>query len=49
MAYRMPSYPRNGEVEIAFANQRQNIALYVLRAVINAHRDDLQGLGLGRG
>jgi uncharacterized protein YdhG (YjbR/CyaY superfamily) len=48
--YGMPSYSRAGEVEIAFANQKQNIALYVLRTdVMAAHRARLDGLNVGKG
>lgn len=50
MAYGMPSYSRNGEVEVAFASQKQNIALYILRTdVFAAHMKQLSGLRLGKG
>ena len=52
MIYAMPSYSRNGEVEAAFASQKNFIALYILRTdVMNAHRDLLKvkGISLGKG
>ena len=52
MVYGMPSYTRNGEVEVAFASQKNYISLYILRTdVMNAHRDLLQrkGVSLGKG
>lgn len=42
MAYGMPSYKRDGTTEIAFANQKKHISLYVLRQdVLDAHREQL--------
>jgi uncharacterized protein YdhG (YjbR/CyaY superfamily) len=50
MAYRMPSYRRDGEIELAFANQKQYVSLYVLRTdVVEAHRSRLGGLDVGKG
>jgi uncharacterized protein YdhG (YjbR/CyaY superfamily) len=54
MAYGMPGYWRGpvaeGEGEICFAAQKQYLSLYVLRAdVMDAHRDRLAGLSLGKG
>ena len=52
MIYGMPSYSRNGEVEVAFASQKNYIAVYILRTdVMNAHRDLLKvkGVSLGKG
>lgn len=50
MRYGMPGYLRDGEVEVAFANQKRHIALYVLRTdVMAAHRDQLEGLDVGKG
>ncbi len=50
MDYRMPSYSRNGIVEVAFASQKQHISLYVLRTdVLESHRDQLKGLSVGKG
>ena len=49
MTYGMPSYARDGVVEVAFASQKQYISLYVLRTdVVAAHRDQLTGLNLGK-
>ena len=50
MAYRMPSYKRDGEVEVAFASQTGHIALYVLRTdVMAAHREQLTHANVGKG
>lgn len=48
MAYGMPSYERDGEVEVAFANQKQYLSLYVLTDVVEAHRDGLAELDVGK-
>lgn len=50
MGYGMPSYARDGTVEVAFASQKQYLSLYVLRTdVMAAHRDQLAGLDVGKG
>jgi len=50
MAYGMPSYSRDDEVEVAFASQKQYISLYILRTdVLNSHRARLPGLNVGKG
>lgn len=50
MAYGMPSYSRNGEVEVAFASQKQYLSLYILRTdVLEAHRSQLAGISVGKG
>src|SRR5215207_930402 len=50
MDYGGPSYKRNGEVEVGFASQKHFIGLYILRTdVMNAHKDQLQGKGIGVG
>ncbi len=52
MVYGMPSYTRDGEVEVAFASQKNYISLYILRTdVMNAHRELLEarGVSLGKG
>ena len=50
MDYGMPSYSRNGEVEVAFASQKQYISLYILRTdVMEAHRHLLGDLDVGKG
>lgn len=48
--YRMPCYQRDDVVEIAFANQKHHIALYVLRTeVMAAHRTQLAPASIGKG
>ena len=50
MAYGMPSYLRDGDVEVAFASQKASISLYVLRqAALQANVDRLDGLSVGKG
>jgi uncharacterized protein YdhG (YjbR/CyaY superfamily) len=50
MAYGMPSYSRNGQVEVGFASQKNFIALYILKNdVVDAHRDLLKGKGVSFG
>ena len=50
MDYMVPSYKRNGAVEVAFASQKHFIALYILRKpVIDAYRDQLKGQSIGKG
>ena len=51
MAYGMPSYKKkNGEVEVAFASQKNYISLYILKEeVLNKYRQDLAHLNLGKG
>jgi uncharacterized protein YdhG (YjbR/CyaY superfamily) len=50
MDYGLPSYKRNGTVEVAFASQKNYISLYVLKqAVVDAHRAALSGANIGKG
>jgi uncharacterized protein YdhG (YjbR/CyaY superfamily) len=50
MRYGMPAYSRDGVTEIAWANQKRYISLYVMRTdVLNAHRSQLAGLDVGKG
>ena len=50
MDYMVPSYKRNGEVEVAFASQKYFIALYILRkSVMDVYRDQLKGQSIGKG
>ncbi len=50
MRYGMPAYVRDEPCEVAFANQQQYVSLYILRTVVlDAHRDALAGLSLGKG
>jgi uncharacterized protein YdhG (YjbR/CyaY superfamily) len=49
LEYRMPSYVRDGEVELAFASQARYISIYVLREdVLDAHRDRLGSASCGK-
>lgn len=48
MSYKMPSYAHNGEVEVAFASQKNYIALYVLnKDVVDKYRAELPDVGKG--
>ena len=50
MAHGMPSYSRDDVVEVAFASQKDYLAIYILRTdVLNRHRDHLDGAHLGKG
>ena len=50
MAYGMPSYTRDGTVEVAFASQKNYISFYILKKeVLDQHRPALQGVSLGKG
>jgi uncharacterized protein YdhG (YjbR/CyaY superfamily) len=51
MEYGMPSYRRDGgDIEVAFASQKQYISLYVSRPdVMDAHAELLAGLPHGKG
>ena len=50
MSYGMPSYSRENVVEVAFASQKQNIALYVLRSqVLDQYRDRFAKSAVGKG
>ena len=50
MEYGMPSYKKDGQVEVAFASQKNYISLYILKEeVLNRHREKLKGLSLGKG
>ena len=51
MAYGMPSYKKQGgEVEVAFASQKNYISLYILKEeVLDKYRADLTHLNLGKG
>jgi uncharacterized protein YdhG (YjbR/CyaY superfamily) len=47
--HKMPGYARDGVVEIAFANQKHYVSLYVLRNdVMDAHRASLRDLDVGK-
>jgi hypothetical protein len=50
MRYGMPSYARDGVVEIAFASQKQYLAIYGLKTdALAAVRDAFAGASLGKG
>ena len=50
MVYGMPGYSRDGTVEVGFASQKNNIALYILRTdVMNAYRDSFAKSNIGKG
>ena len=50
MEYGMPSYSRDGSaVDVAFANQKGYVSLYVLReSVLKANLHHLEGLSVGK-
>ena len=50
MAYGMPGYSRDGTIEVGFASQKNNVALYILRKdVLDAHRDGFPASNIGKG
>jgi len=50
MEYGMPSYSRNGEVEVGFMSQKNYISLYILRTdVMSTHKKLLTGKGVSFG
>lgn len=50
MDYGMPTYSRDGTVEVAFASQKNNIALYILRTdVLDPYRDQFPKSSVGKG
>ena len=50
MAHGMPGYSRDGTIEVGFASQKNNIALYILRTdVLNPHRDRFSPSAIGKG
>jgi uncharacterized protein YdhG (YjbR/CyaY superfamily) len=51
MEYGMPSYKKkDGEVEVAFASQKNYISFYILKEpVLDKYREDLTHLNLGKG
>ena len=50
MAYKMPSYKRDGQVEVAFASQKQHICVYFLiHEVMLNNKELLEGLNHGKG
>jgi len=50
MRYKMPSYVRNNQVQVAFASQKQHIVVYFLiHEVMLNHTARLTGLNHGKG
>jgi uncharacterized protein YdhG (YjbR/CyaY superfamily) len=50
MEFGMPTYGKNGTVEVAFASQKAYISVYIMKeAVMNAYRPMLTGLNVGKG
>jgi len=50
MVYKMPSYKRDGQVEVAFASQKQHICVYILKhEVMLNNQEHLKGLNHGKG
>lgn len=50
MTYSMPSYELNGQVEAAFASQKQHICIYFLKhEVMLQNSNKLEGLNHGKG
>ena len=50
MAHGVPSYKRNGIVEVAFNSQKNYISLYILnKSVLDLYRKELSTLSVGKG
>ena len=50
MVYNMPSYVRKGQVEVAFASQKQHLVVYFLiHEVMLNNQDRLEDLNHGKG
>ena len=50
MEYGMPCYKRNGNIEVAYASQKNYISIYGLKkGVIDAHRALLVSANVGKG
>jgi len=48
--YGMPCWSRGEVAELAVAVQRRHLSVYVMRtAVLDAHRDELEGRSVGKG
>ena len=48
MDYGMPSYKRDGAIDVAFNSQKHYISIYVPVDVLAAHRDELAGASCGK-
>ena len=50
MRYGMPCYEKNSVVEVSFASQKNNIALYILKQeVMEKYKGELKGVSTGKG
>lgn len=45
MEYGMPSYSKDGVVEVSFNSQKNYISLYMPQKVVDQHRDKLKNVG----
>jgi uncharacterized protein YdhG (YjbR/CyaY superfamily) len=48
MRYRMPTYERDGSVVCSFASQKHYMSLYMDPGLVDAYRDELAGLDVGK-
>lgn len=46
--YKMPTYEFQGHVLCAFASQKHYMSLYMDVGIVEKHRDELQGLSVGK-
>ncbi len=50
MQYGMPSYARDGVIEVGFASQKNSISIYGLKSdALEAHRAEFTGASIGKG
>ncbi|MDH3650222.1 MAG: DUF1801 domain-containing protein [Saprospiraceae bacterium] len=50
IVYNMPSYTKNGQVQVAFASQKQHLTLYFLiHEVMLRNKNLLEGMNVGKG
>ncbi len=50
MAYGMPSYAKDGVIEVGFASQQNYISIYSLKSdAVEAHRAEFTGASVGKG
>jgi uncharacterized protein YdhG (YjbR/CyaY superfamily) len=47
MAYGMPSYSKDGSIDVCFASQKNYISFYALNDVVDRYRDQLKDVGKG--
>lgn len=48
MRYSMPTYEQDGAVLCSFASQKHYMSLYMDVSLVEAHRDELAGLDVGK-